>query len=95
MNYLRPKLTKEEKTAKDLAANAVKKEMFRLASKIISWRTKSVDSPSIQNQEKITKLEWQQYEQHLLDISKTQSVKEVKEKLITIFAAIQNNQGFK
>lgn len=95
MNYLKPKLTKEEKTAKDLAANAVKKEMFRLASKIISWRTKSVDSLSMQNEEKITKLEWQQYEKHLLDISKTQSVKEVKEKLAGIFTAIKKNQGFK
>ena len=48
----------------------------------------------MQTQEKISSTEWEKYEKHLLDISKTEDVKVVKEKLRNIFSAIQANQGF-
>jgi hypothetical protein len=49
----------------------------------------------MQNQDKVTKEEWKKYEKHLLDISKTEYVGDVKNKLKKIFEAIQKNQGFK
>lgn len=68
--------------------------MFELVSRIISWRTRSTDSQSMQNQKRITSKEWKQYEKHLLEISKTDHVSVVKEKLANIHSAIQANQGF-
>ncbi len=68
--------------------------MFQLVAKIISWKTYSLDSQSVQNQEKITATEWKQYEKHLLEISKTEGTEVIKKKLITIHSQIKNNQGF-
>ena len=69
--------------------------MFYLVSKVISWKTKSQDSLSMQNKDKITKDEWRRYEIHLLEISKSEYVEQVKEKLKKIFNIIKQNQGFK
>jgi len=48
----------------------------------------------MQSQEKISVIEWKRYEKHLLDISKTEDVSVVKEKLKITFSAIRTNQGF-
>lgn len=91
---MKTKLTKEEQKSKELEASTAKEEMFQLVAKIISWKTKSQDSYSMQNKNKISVTEWQQYKKHLMDISKTDGADKVKEKLKDIYSAIQNNQGF-
>jgi hypothetical protein len=67
--------------------------MYYLVSKIISWKTKSLDSFCVQNQDKITKDEWRRYEKHLLGISKSEYAGDVRNKLRNIFQTIKENEA--
>ena len=87
-------LTKEERNAKSLAKSTAREEMYQLVAKIISWKTRAVDSHSMQHQKKISASEWKRYEKHLLEISKEEGTQAVKEKLALIHEAIELNQGF-
>lgn len=89
------KLTKEEQKTKALETSAAKEKIYTLVSKVISWNTQSKDSNSMQSLNKITAEEWQRYKKHLLEISKTDSVEVVKEKIKKIYSTIQQHQGFK
>ena len=91
---MKPKLSKEEQRSKELEVSEAKEAVFHLVAKVISWKTRSQDSYSMQNKEKISPAEWQKYEKHLLDISKTEDVQTVKEKLKTIHSQIEANHGF-
>ncbi len=88
------KLTKEEQKVKALEAIKAKERIFNLVVKIISWKTESKDSSSMQTQNKITAEEWQRYKKHLLDISKTEGVEVVKGKLKEVYLAIKKHNGF-
>ncbi len=88
----KPRSTKEEKASKDLEIQAAREERFQLVTKIIRWKTKDVNSNK--HNEKISKAEWQKYEEHMFEISKSGTADEVKEKLKIIHSIILNNDGF-
>ncbi len=77
-----------------MAAFTAKEEVFQLVAKIISWKTRSVDSHSMQNQKKVSASEWQEYEKHLFGVYKTETKEEVQARLLTIQEAITLNEGF-
>jgi hypothetical protein len=90
----KPKLSKEERDARNLAKFTIREDIFLLVAKVISWKTGSLDSRSMQTEDKISVVEWEQYTKFLLEISKTESVETVKNKLNSIYSAIRKNQGF-
>lgn len=88
------KLTREQQKDKALQLSQAREKTFTLVSKIISWKTASRDSSSMQSRDKITQQEWSAYKKHLLTISKTESTEVVKAKIESIQVAIEKHQGF-
>lgn len=88
------------KSAKDLQKDAQlerqihNEQIHSLVVKIISWKTGIVDGAVITRDNKITPAEWKQYYEHLLEISKTDSVEKTKQKLADVQKAIKDNGGF-
>lgn len=90
----RIKLTKEERELAISKAHEASEKIFKLVVKIISWETGPLDGAAIKKTDKITPDEWQRYRQHLLTISKSESVERVKGKLKKVYEAIKEHSGF-
>ena len=65
-----------------------------LVVKIISWKSGLVDGAVISHNDLITKKEWDEYQAHLLEISKIDSTEKTKQKLADTKMAIKKNSGF-
>lgn len=65
-----------------------------LVVKIISWKSGLMDGALITENDKISRSEWNRYEKHLINISKSQSERTLKSKLKDIYQAIEKHGGF-
>jgi hypothetical protein len=90
----KPKLTKEEQKAATKEAHEASERIHSLVVKIISWKAGILDGAVITESNKITKREWEKYRQHILRISKTESVEKVKDRLKETQQSIQSHNGF-
>lgn len=88
------KLTKEEKKIQAQENHEENERIHALVVKIISWRSGLLDGAIIQEQNKITPKEWDEYKKHLLRISKVESPEKVKEKINNTYEAIKKRGGF-
>ncbi len=94
MNILKTKLSKEEQKAVALENHQANERIHSLVVKIISWKAGLLDGASISQSNKITQSEWGRYRQHILKISKIESVDRVKGRLKETQQAIQKHGGF-
>jgi len=94
MNLPKVKLSKEEQKQAALLAHEANEKIHSLVVKIISWKAGILDGAVITQSNKITKREWEKYRQHILRISKIDSVEKVKSKLKETQEAIQSHGGF-
>ena len=90
----KPRLNKEEQKAIAAKNLIAKEKIHSLVVKIISWKFGILEGASIIDSNKITKYEWEKYRQHILTISKVQTIEKVKEKLKETQASIQSHGGF-
>ena len=88
------KLTKEEKKVIAQENHEESERIHALVVKIISWRSGLLDGAVIQESNKITAKEWDEYKKHLLRISKVESPERVKEKLNETYESIKKRDGF-
>lgn len=88
------KLTKEEQKEQAIIKQLHNEKIHSLVLKIISWKSGLVDGAVISRDDLITKAEWDEYQAHLLEISKTDSVEKTKQKIADIKQAIKDNGGF-
>lgn len=89
------KLTADERKAANEQAHQAKEKIFKLVVKIISWETKSMDSLALRTDDRISSQEWNSYKQHIMEISKSESLEKVKSRLVETYKSIQSNNGFK
>ena len=88
------KLTKDQQKDAQLLKQIHNEQIHSLVVKIISWKTGIVDGAIITRNDKVTPEEWKQYSNHLLEISKTDSVEKTKQKLADVQKAIKEHGGF-
>ena len=88
------KLTKDQQKDAQILKQLHNEQIHSLVVKIISWKTGIVDGAIITQDDKITADEWKQYYNHLLEISKTDSVEKTKQKLADVQQAIKEHGGF-
>lgn len=91
----RPIATKDERKLAILKAQEARDKIFKLVVKIISWETGSLNSMAVKSLNKITEAEWSNYKKYTLEISTSDNVDKVKEKLIQTYKDINRNGGFK
>lgn len=90
-----PSKTQDERKLAILKAQAAKDKLFKLVVKIISWESDSLDSVVVKSLNKITEAEWLNYRKYTLNISTSQSLEKVKEKLTQTYKNIRAHGGFK
>lgn len=88
------KLSKEEKKIAAQENHEENERIHSLVVKIISWRSGLLDGAVIQESNKITPKEWDEYKKHLTRISKIDSPERVKEKLNETYESIKKRGGF-
>ncbi|MBI2196916.1 hypothetical protein HYU45_04900 [Candidatus Daviesbacteria bacterium] len=89
-----PSKTQDERKLALLKAQAAKDKLFKLVVKIISWESGSLDSVVVKSLNKITEAEWLNYRKYTMNISTSQSLEKVKEKLTQTYKNIQSHGGF-
>ncbi|MDP3758747.1 MAG: hypothetical protein Q8Q86_03435 [Candidatus Daviesbacteria bacterium] len=89
-----PSKTQDERKLAILKAQAAKDKLFKLVVKIISWESDSLDSVVVKSLNKITEAEWLNYRKYTLNISTSQSLEKVKEKLTQTYKNIRSHGGF-
>lgn len=89
-----PSKTTDDRKLALLKAQAAKDKLFKLVVKIISWESGSLDSAVVKSLNKITETEWLNYRKYTLNISTSQSLDKVKEKLSQTYKNIQAHGGF-
>lgn len=95
MGVLDHKLSSEERKLISLKAKAAREKIYQLVVKIISWETGADDSTAIQSANKISGQEWTDYKNHLINISKSDSLEQIQGKLSQTFKDIKKHGGFK
>lgn len=88
------KLTKEEQKQKNLENQEANARTHSLVVKIISWRTRPLDSNPEGGPSKISKEEWETYKKHLQGIATTDSKDKVIQKIKEVYEAIKLRGGF-
>ncbi len=94
MNHHNKRLTKEEQKLAILENQRLHELTHQLVVKIIIWKSGKLDSTSITKSNKVTPQEWNKYQNHMLNISKTESVERVKDKLNQTKQDIRDHGGF-
>lgn len=85
---------KSDKDKQRLLAQEKQRVIHNLVVKVISWKAGLLDGATIQQNNKITSKEWGSYKQHILRISKIDSLERVKNKLRDTQEAIKAHGGF-
>lgn len=89
------KQTKDERARALMEKQKANENIHNLVLKIISWKFGPLEGAFISEEDKISAYEWNSYKTHILNISKTESVETVKEKLQKTREAILNHNGFR
>ncbi|MBI2011948.1 hypothetical protein HYS91_04220 [Candidatus Daviesbacteria bacterium] len=94
MPSLKVKQTKDERKIALLKTQKENEKVFKLVTKIISWKSGLMDGASIKSENKITPKEWHTYKKHLTKISTSEGKDKVKNKIKETFRAIKEHGGF-
>ena len=89
--------TQEQKDAQKIAImenHEASERIHALVIKIISWKAGLLDGAIINSDNKITKKEWSNYRDHILNISKIESSEKVNSSLKETQESIARNGGF-
>ena len=89
------KQTKDERNLALLEKQKANEITHNLVLKIISWKSGPMAGARISEDNKISPKEWSAYKAHIMNISKTESVERVKERIQKTHDAIKSHNGFK
>lgn len=93
MNSSNSRYTKDQEQA-ILEKRQEAEKKHKLVIKIISWRSGLVEGASIQSDNKISVLEWDEYSEYMLKISNVEHIEKTKDRLNKTHLEITNNNGF-